>query len=195
MEARLDMPDLAALLAEIQALPEVLRTRVTKGAVATGASVVRKAAIEEAPQWTGPVAEGHPPPGTLKKSIYQTRLVEQCSAALEVWKVDVRRGSRTVTTGPKGARVKVQTNDRDAFYAYFVEYGHYVRTPKMTSKQHRAARAGVDIYTGSKWIPPNPFMRRAWEGNKDAALKAMADYIVEQLPIATATNRLVRFKP
>ena len=87
--ATLEVPDLSEFFREVRALPERIQQRVLKGACATGASVMRKAAIALAPEWTGDVQKGHPPPGTLKRAIYQTRMVQMCTPVQEVWKVDV----------------------------------------------------------------------------------------------------------
>lgn len=181
-----EVPDIAGWLAEFTELPKVVRDRLAKGTVATGASVIRKEYVLRAPIWTGEVSKGHPPPGTLKRSIYQTRLVEFCTPTSEVWKVDVRRGA--TARDRKGQRVV----SKDAFYAMWVEYGHYVRTPGMTEKQHRAARSGVDLYTGSKWVPAQPFARPAFEAKKGDAMKAMQDYFTENLPAATASMRYIK---
>lgn len=182
----LEIDNLAAWLAELNELPNVIRERVVKGAVATGASVIRKEYVARAPMWTGDVSKGHPPPGTLKRSVYQTRLVEFCTPTAEVWKVDVRRGA--TARNRKGERVL----EKDAFYALWVEYGHYVRTPGMSEKEHRRARSGVDLYTGSKWVPARPFARPAFEAKKQEALNAMAAYLSENLSLATASMRYVR---
>ena len=182
----LEIDNLGAWLQELNDLPKVIRDRVAKGAVATGASVIRKEYVARAPMWTGDVAQGHPPPGTLKRAVYQTRMVEFCTPTVEVWKVDVRRGASA--RDRKGQRVL----SKDAFYALWVEYGHYVRTPGTTEKEHRRLRSGVDLYTGAKWVPARPFARPAFEAKKGDALKAMADYMNENLALATASMRYVR---
>ena len=64
----LQVDNLSEWMAELRALPKVVQDRVVKGTVATGASVIRKEYVVRAPMWTGDVAEGHPPPGTLKPS-------------------------------------------------------------------------------------------------------------------------------
>jgi len=182
-----ETPNLREWLAELYSLPRVIQERVVKGTVATGASVIRKAAVQRAPMWSGKVSAGHPPPGTLKRAIYQTRLPEECSATREVWKVDVRRGKSAVSSRGKNKGKRMLGSD--AFYALWVEYGHYTRTPGMTSKQHRKARGGVDVYTGSKWVPARPYMRPAFEANKDDAMQAMQKYLNENLGLAAGTMR------
>lgn len=183
------MPELQAAMAQ---LPARIQDRVMKGAMATGASVFRKEAVLRAPMYTGgdeeiqgllgkrvvKIASGHPPPGTLKRAIYQTRIPEQCSAVREVWRVAVRQGK----SAQKVSRGK-NTANLDAFYAGFVEFGHYTRTPKGvgTIKSRReAARASGS----ARWVPPKPFMRPAFEVKKSEAIQAVRDYIHNTLPVA-----------
>lgn len=203
----LEVPEMKAFLDELFQLPLVIRERVMIGAVASGAAVIKDEAVQRAPLYTGSDAElmglvgrkahklqtGHPPPGTLKRSIYQVRLKDRCSPWVEVWKVDVRRGqSARVQRGKnKGKRML----EKDAFYALWVEYGHYTRTPNTSSKQHRAAvKAGTAMSLGAKWVPAQPFMRPAFEVKKAAALKAMQDYLEERLPAATDAFKFLKMK-
>lgn len=183
-------PNMDEFLAEVMNLPAAVRERVLKGAVASGAKVVKNEAILRAPVWTGPVQGGHPPPGTLKRAIYSTRAVNKCTPTTEVWIVDVRAGKRTITKGKRKGEV---TDDQNAYYASWVEYGHYTRTPGTTKRQHREARrAGVAISMGAKWVPPKPYMRPSIEAKKDAAFDAMAAYIVKNLPAAVQAMKYIK---
>jgi len=175
---------LDALLAELQTLPQALQTRVMKGAVATGASVIRKKAIALAPQSTGSVSEGHPPPGTLKKAIYQVRLSQACTATREVWKVDVRRGKKARSVGKKGTNL-------DAYYALWVEFGHYARVPHEMTKTAKAAGRMLGV---AKWVPPRPFMRPAVATSSQEALAAMRDYLNNNLRLAVTAMQFVKVK-
>ena len=153
----MEVRGLSELTANLRAMPQAMQTRILKGMVATGASVIRKEAIERAPQYTGTVQAGHPPPGTLKRAIYQTRLVAQCTPTLEVWLVSVRKGKNQQNAGPNhGDAGPMQTN-RDAYYATWIEYG----TVKMAAR---------------------PFMRPAFEAKKQEASNAMRDYVAGHLP-------------
>lgn len=194
-------PDLQAFIRELQQLPQRVRERVLVGAVATGASVVRKAAIEKAPfyipssvMWGGSskMAAGHPPPGTLKKAIYQARMVGKCTATQEVWIVDVRKGKASQHTGSKSSAAgPTQGTNKDAFYASWVEYGHFTRTPAGpgTVKARRTAARSAGT---ARWVAPQPFMRPAFDINKQAAFQAMADYIARNLPAATVAFKFIK---
>ena len=167
---------LEGLLSNLKQFPQQVTTRVLKGAAATGASVIRKEAIVRAPVSTGPTEQGHPPPGTLKKAIYQVRLTQECTPTREVFKVGVRRGKRAQSVGKKGANL-------DAFYASWVEYGHFARVPHAMTKTAKAAGRMLGV---AKWVPAHPFMRPAIQAKQAEALRAMQDYILKQMPLATA---------
>lgn len=193
-------------LREIRMLPESIRTRVLKGAVATGAAVMRKAAIAKAPIYLGGDSElmgmvgrkarkiqaRHPPPGTLKKAIYQTRMTQLCNEGQEVWKVDVRRGKTAVST--RGANKGKRNIEQDAYYAMWVEYGHYTRTPSKARVQgNRKARQKMGMDFGSvRWVPAQPYMRPAFTSTREASIKAMGDYIDNHLNDAVSLMRYVR---
>jgi HK97 gp10 family phage protein len=174
------IPDLAAFLRELQDLPRIVQMRLMKGAVASAASVIRKEAILRAP--VAPrVGTKQMPPGTLKKAIYQTRLSEKCTPTLEVWKVDVRTGKRTTKKGTALA---------DAYYASFVEYGHYARqSAAIGSRKTRRAKA---LAGGAEWVPAKPFMRPAFEVKKAEAQQALIQYLRDNLPAAIAANKFLK---
>lgn len=185
------MDGLEDLMRDLRELPQAMQTRVIKGTVATGASVIRKEAVRLAPEWTGAVSEGHPPPGTLKKSIYQTRLVEECNATTEAWKVDVRTGARMVAGRGKnkGKTFKMTA----AYYALMVEYGHWTRAAGVSKRQHAKLRnANLVAESGARWVAPRPFMRPAFWGKKEEALRAMQDYLNENLKDATEVMRVLK---
>lgn len=63
-------------------------------------------------------------------------------------------------------------NPNNAFYGYFVEYGHDARPP-MTRKSLRKHRAGQSHHE----IPPQPFLEQAWEQQRQVALNEFRDRI------------------
>ena len=115
MTMTIEVRGLKELTDLLRSVPQAVHDKVLRGAVSSAAAVMRKEAIGRAPVYTFPVQKGHPPPGTLKKAIYQARVTEQCTPILEVWAVTIAKG--------KGAR-------NDAYYAAMVEYG----TVKMTAR-------------------------------------------------------------
>lgn len=171
-------------MAELQALPQVMQQRVMKGTVATGAAVIRREIAMRAPEYSGDVAEGHPPPGTLKRAIYQARVPELCTATREVWMVGVRTGKRTG---------RGKANKHDAYYARWVEYGHYTRGAKGQNRAtRRAIRSGTQFAAKAYFVLPRPFFRPGFEAKKDDALKAMQQYINDNLALANSAFRYIK---
>ena len=169
---------LAQLLDDMRGLPEQVQTRVMKGAMATACTVIRNEAIIRAPIYTGKTQEGHPPPGTLKRSIYQARLVSECTATVETWIVSARKGAGAA--GAKGG-------SRDAYYASWVEYGHYTRGPSArTAQQRKDNDRGKAVSLGTYFILAQPFMRPAFDSRKEEAVRAAADYIAAKVPAVWA---------
>jgi len=112
--------------------------------------------------------------GNLKNSIYQARMADKCSATQEVWKVDFR------VSGKKGA-----------FYAKFVEYGHFARVPQGDSKLTRKQRRVIAGLTG-KWVPAHPFVRPAVQSVQDKIVPAMQQYLNTRLQDANAALRVFK---
>lgn len=173
---------LEQVMREMYALAPALRDRVLKGMCATGASVLRQEAIKRAPMYEEAVAAGHPPPGTLKKAIYQARLVDKCTATQEVWAVDVRKGKKFRSMGKAGV-------NRDAYYAGWVEFGHFTRVPHAMTKTARAAGRALGV---AQYVAPQPFMRPAFETKKSEALRAMQEYAEKHLSYATQMNTYLK---
>lgn len=178
---------LEQMLAELRSLPTVMQKRVMLGAVATGCSVIRKEAIARAPVYTGDVSQGHPPPGTLKKAIYQVRLQEECTLTMEVWKIGVRQGK---------AAQSAKGGSKDAYYASWVEYGHYTRGPKSAGSTRKARRnaiaMGTSLVAGAHWIVAQPFMRPAVDTKSAEAFNAMTKYIEDNIGAATLAMKYLQ---
>lgn len=109
---------LSELKDALKQLPENIAKNVLRGGVGAGAAVIRKEARAKAPVSTGPVSAGHPPPGTLKKSVYQKQIRELSNAVRQTFYVGVRKGLKGKAAG------------LGAYYARFVEFG----TAKMPAR-------------------------------------------------------------
>lgn len=182
----MEITGLKELQAALFALPAAVGERALRAAVASGAAVLREAVVNEAPTYGGKIADGHPPAGTLKNAIYQTRLTEACTPTKEVFLVSARRGKKfqAVARGKKGAATTVNL---DAFYWTWVEFGHHVHPGKaLKAKGRRAMQAGSVLTEGAAFILPNPFMRRAFEKTKLAAQQAMVARMKERISAAVA---------
>lgn len=191
-EVTAKMHGLEELLRELREFPQKVQTRVLTGAVGSGAKVVKDEVVRLAPVYvefnieTGryiPVGKNHPPPGTLKKAIYATRAVNKCTPTKEVFRVGVRTVKKTANGKP---------NPNDAFYAKWVEYGHYTRTPKSipgTRKQRRDIARAKGLV---RWIPPQPFFRPGVDNTREAAIDAVRQYIENKVPVLTAGLRYLK---
>lgn len=115
---------LKELQASLKQLPDNIARNVLRGAVGAGAAVIRKEAQAKAPVYTGDVSKGHPPPGTLKRSVVQKQIRELSSLFKQVFYVTVRMGKKYAKQG-KGGNLS-----QNAYYASWVEWG----TSKMAAR-------------------------------------------------------------
>ena len=181
---------LEGLMAELRALPALMQQRVIRGAVGTGANIIKREAVVLAPEWTGPVSKGHPPPGTLKRAIYAARLMDKCTSTTEVWIVGVRSGKAARHYGTKNSKAgPTQGKNLDAYYGRWVEYGHHVRASKSDKKN---LHSGAVLKTGAYSVAPKPYMRPAFETKKNEAVQAMQDYINRHLVAAVVGNTYLK---
>lgn len=162
-------------------LPVNIAKNVLRGSVNSGAALIRTQAKLNAPEYSGKVADGHPPPGTLKRSIYTKHIPERSSAFKQVYFVGVRKGKKYQRQG-KGGKLS-----QDAFYASWVEFGHYYAPPgKHGFSSRRKAMNAVGLngggVTGSRFISAQPFMRPAFESTKQSAVMQIKNYLSMRIP-------------
>lgn len=199
MSTTVNVSGLRELNAALAELPRNIGRNVLRGAVRAGAAVVRDEAKIKAPVVTG----------QLRRAIYMKQIREQSSMVRQVFYVGVRRGKQYQKLTTKGGKDR----SMDAYYAQFVEHGHFSRPAGM----HRMNRRGSSYSIHSKgdllfnrlpqgldrstqlermvaagtirWIPARPFMRPAWDARKEDALKALAAYIEQRIPQEVAKSR------
>jgi HK97 gp10 family phage protein len=128
----------------LRELPQRVATNDLQAATAAGARLIRDDARIKAPVYTGPVAQGHPAPGTLRKSIITKNIRELSDRVRRVVFVLVRHGKQFQKMGKK------QIN-RDAFYWRFVEFGSkkmsarpFMR-PAFEARKHDAVDAIKEV--------------------------------------------------
>lgn len=202
MASNVQVKGLKELNDALAALPKNIGRNVLRGAVGAGAKVIRDEARSNASRG-GPTAPDVIT-GQLVRAIYHTQVRELSSATRQVWKVGVRRGRNLAagrTFGKQGSQTRTSSNSQDAYYAGFVEYGHWARRGadgRLTyvwrgHRRDRAAKARIvaaGVKTGEiKWIPGQPFMRPAWASKKAQALDAVVAYIRKRLPVEVAKAR------
>lgn len=190
----LDVGEITKAIAEFRRLPAVLRGPLARGAAKAAMTELRDRAIKNAPMSTGPEGtEGGPPPGNLKRALYCMRLPEQCTPDREVWKVDARKGKgRWKHKRNQGN----DTNTAGAFYAGFVEFGHWSRTPAAVMLHGKGTRNAIrQAYQASgkaRWIPAHPFMRPALDSMRNDFATIMQAYIGRNLREALAVFKYMK---
>jgi len=125
MEIATRIDGLQELARACRELPDRIGRSALRQATSAGAKLVRDDAKTKAPIYTGPVSQGHPPPGTLRKQIYMKRDNGSSGPQKQVFIVAVRSGKKFQSVGKKGA-------NQDAYYWRFVEFG----TVKMTARPY-----------------------------------------------------------
>lgn len=149
-------------------LPDRLATNSLASAVNAGAAVIRDAARDKAPLYTGDVSQGHPPAGTLRRSIIVKAIRELSTYYSKTAFVTVRRGKKYAKQGKKG------NLSQDAFYWRWVEFGHYYVPHGQAKSRRKNSAAGV-------FIPAQPFMRPAYDAKKSAAVDAIKQRLLERI--------------
>lgn len=162
-------------------LPINIAKNVLRGSVNSGAAIIRAQAKLNAPEYTGKVADGHPPSGTLKRSIYTKHIPERSNAFKQVYFVGVRKGRKYQRQG-KGGKLS-----QDAFYASWVEFGHYYAPPGkhgFSSRRKAMNAEGFDggAITDARFISAKPFMRPAFESTKQSAVMQIKTYLAMRIP-------------
>lgn len=162
-------------------LPVNIAKNVLRGSVLAGGGIVRDQAKLNAPVYTGEVEHGHPPPGTLKRAIYVKHIADRSNSFKQVYFVGVRKGKKYQKQGKGGLK------SQDAYYASWVEFGHYYAPPgKHGFATRRKAMSAVGLdgggVIGARFQMAQPFMRPAFEATKQKAVKAIKDYLALRIP-------------
>lgn len=134
----------------MQELGNRVARKVLRRAVVAGGKLIRDEAKNIAPEYHGAVSEGHPPPGTLKRAISFGRSNRDSGPGKEVVNVFVRQAKN----GSVGSKKVKAYGKFDAYYWRFVEFG----TSKMEA---------------------NPFMRPAFDSNKENAVEIIKATLAE----------------
>ena len=182
----IELKGLKELETKLLELPAKIARNALRGGVYAGAKVVEKAIKANAPLYTGKVSEGHPPTGALKKSIISKHIPELSNMYQQTFKVTIKRGKKYKKVNEAG-----KVSYTNAYYAAWVEYGHY-SVPK--NKMTRTSRNGVVRSANwkqhrEKWksganavfVPAHPFFRPAWLENQDGAAKAITTRLLERI--------------
>lgn len=143
MSVTVHIEGLAELQRRLLELPARVERHVVHKAVAAGGRLIRDEARARAPVYTGDVAKGHPPPGTLKRAIWTKYIPERSKNGLTTYFVGVLHGKKMQKRGKKQVNL-------DAYYWWFVEFGtvkmpaHPFMRPAFDARESAAANAIID---------------------------------------------------
>lgn len=174
VSVRMEVTGMKELSRALEQLPRNIGVNVLRGAAYAGAAVIRNKVGELAPTYSG--SDPRVAVGVLKKAVYAVRSKSESTDEKQVYFVGIRRGR------------KEQSKGRDAYYWTWVEFGHHIvpRVPKGGGSLHARRQAivtGSSLVVGSSYVLPHPFFRPAYEASKDAAAKAIRDYMAKRIPL------------
>lgn len=166
------------LSAALKALPTQLARNVLRGAVRAGAEVIRKEAVARAPVYQF-FPQRHPDervdPGLLKRAIFSAHAPKRSNDTKQVYIVGVHSGRNQ-----RHKTVKGQTVSRDAYYAAWVEFGHWY-VPAQPGRLTLKARRNRARQPGGVFVPARPFMRPAFEAKRKEAIDTIERYLRRRL--------------
>lgn len=153
MDATMKLQGFEELAKWLRELPENVAKNDLRSATGAGAAVIRNEMRANALKIKVS--------GKLARSIYMKQIRERSGPNRQTFYVAPRMGKKYQRVGKKGV-------DKDAFYAPWVELGHYTAERK-------------DGKSAPRWVPPSPFMRPAFESKKEAAVGAIGVKLRERL--------------
>ena len=186
MDVTITLTGFAELAAGLRELPDKVSRTILSRSVSAGALVVQQEMTKN--------AQGMRDTGTLARSIYRKYIRELSSQETKVYYVGPRQGKQYQKMGKK------KNISRDAYYARWVEYGHFSRPPgthainrrgvsgkwmkgdivanRLPRTLDRTAQLERMVSAGTiKWIPPHPFMRPAFDVKKESAIDTMGQVL------------------
>jgi len=173
MAELINVKGFAELKLAMDALAKGVSRNVLRGAVNAGAAVIRDQARLNAPVMHEAL-KGHQPPGTLKRAIVNKFVQSQSNQTQITFNVVPIMGKSLRGQG------KAKTKSQDAFYAGWIERGHFFVGHKpsgTTWKRHRETEKAH-----GQFIPAQPFMRPAYEARKMDAVDAIRSYLEKRIP-------------
>lgn len=163
-------------------LPANIGKNVLRSAVGAGAAVIRNEAKQNALRMKKT--------GTLARAIYSKQIRELSGPERQTFYVGARSGKIYAKVGKKGV-------SKDAYYARWVELGHFTRGPgkggflstgsgRLVRDSNRGgsrnAILAAQVQGGHvRWVPARPFLRPAFDVRKDLAVDAIGNKIRDRL--------------
>lgn len=158
------------LLAKLRDMPQNIARNALKSAVGLAAGVIRDEAISRI--GTNPKSIT----GTLQRSLYTKQIRELSGPEKQTFYVGARQGKKWAHVGKKNV-------NKDAFYAKWVELGHFTRRIKNSNRGERNnAALEAAVRSGKiKWVQGRPFLVPAFIARKETAIRVMGDVINARL--------------
>lgn len=154
-------------------IPRNMEGKVLQKALSAGTKLVLQSARRNAARGGGDFPASRT--RTLVRAIYAARSKFNQSPTLEVRVVGVRKGKKASKKG------------KDAWYAKFIEYGRRAIRAKNGKLLVFKGTDGEQVFAKQvAAAPARPFMRPAWEENKDKALTAILAELKKQLDLAAS---------
>lgn len=161
---KINMVGIPEFSARLRAFSIDMQKKVIRSGAMAAAAVFRNAARNNTPV-SKLSKRGGSTPGTLKKSIFAGRS-----------KTRSKPGTETYTVGARGGAGKTtRKNAVTAYYWRWVEAGHLVRGAGKKLKggdKSRALQRERLKTAGAKFVPPNAFLRRAFQSKQSEAINA-----------------------
>ena len=180
MQTTIELKGFKELAEALRDLPGNISKNALRSAVGAGAAVIRVEAKSNAQRMADT--------GTLARSIYQTQIREQSTPEKQVYYVGARQGKQYQKMGKK------QVN-KDAYYARWVELGHWSRPSgggyikaRAGTRGREAALNALSASGAIRWVPAHPFLRPAFDVKHTAAIDAIAAKITERLAQIKVTS-------
>lgn len=177
MEVMVQLKGFNELAEALKQLPDNIAKNALKSAVAAGGRIVRDEAKSR-------IGGGGPSniTGTLKRSLYVKFIRELSAPHRAVYFVGARQAYNYNTRA--GSKKVKEYGKFDAYYARWVEFGHFSRPAGKQLKRGRGRTAAIQtmLATGQvHWIQGKPFLRPAFEASKGRAIDAMSAKLRERL--------------
>lgn len=171
MDVQIKLQGFAELAAALKDLPDNIAKNALRAAVASGAKIVRDDAKSRIGSNPGNIT------GTLRRSLYMKQIRELSGLQRQTFFVGARQGKKYQSVGKRG-------RSQDAYYAKWVEFGHFSRPAngRLARGRGRTAALQADVAAGRvHWIAGRPFLRPAFDASKERAIGAMAAKLRERL--------------
>lgn len=180
MDVEIKLQGFDELLSKLRDMPDNVARNAIRSAVAAGGRIIRDEAKANIGRGGGfPDMDT----GTLRRSMYVKYIREASGPQRATFYVGARQGyNARRRTGSK----KVQSGGKfDAYYAKWVELGHWSRKPgggQLKRGRGRAAAIQAAAARGDiHYIEGKPFLVPAFIARKEDAIKAMGDVIAARI--------------